>query len=294
MTHSRSGSADKGDFHQRKNAAEGLSVSETASRRPRSETEAAPLHLRFRDCGPGKIVATDLEADLSEIVVEVPLSTMARFLSKRLALELCQFIRNCTACLESPPFPCPLAELRQNSGLLAALRARLPLIDNLIVLITDPPAILLDERQRLFFFKGFPVTLSPSSFRYLFLLARSPGKFVTRAAIYNHLWQGETADEESDRPYERQISDHKYHLAAELKKGMAGRQALTPGEVEGIFSTRYKQGYRLNLAHEDVLVFTKKDLLVFAFLLLLRRWFDALPGWLPLWQYLGNMNVWCN
>jgi hypothetical protein len=286
LNHSRSGNSGK-----KKTAAEGLSVSGTASRRPRNETEAAPLRLCYRDCGPNK-GTTALEADLSEIVVEVPLSTMSRFLSKRLALELYQFIRNCTACLERPLFPCPLAELRQNRGLLAALRARLPLIGNLIELITDPPAILMDERQQLCFFRGFPVALSPFSFRYLFLLARSPGKFVTRTAIYNHLWQGEMGDEA--RPYERQISDHKYHLAAEIKKGVVDRLALGPGEVEGMFTTQYKQGYRLNLAQDDVLVFTKKDLLVLAFVLLLRRWLDALPSWLPFWRCLGSMDLWNN
>jgi hypothetical protein len=170
LTDRRSGNAGKGNTHKYKTAAEGLSVSQTAPRRPRTVTEAVPLRLRFRDDGPDKITK-NLAPDLSEIVVELPLSAMSRFLSKRLALELYQVIRNCTECLERPSFPYPLAELRKDRGLLAALRVRLPLLDNLITLIIDPPAILLDERQRLFFFMGFPITLSPSSFRYLFLLA---------------------------------------------------------------------------------------------------------------------------
>lgn len=293
MTDRRSGNAGKVSTGKQKNSAEGLAVSETVSRRPRNEIEGVPLRLRFRECGLGK-VSPGLDAALSEIVVEVPLSTMSRFLSKRLGLELYQFISKCAASLERPLFPCRLAELRQNRGLLAALRARLSLIDNLIDLITDPPAILLDERQRLFFFKGIPITLSPSSFRYLFLLALSPGQFVTRATIYNHLWPGEMNYQGTDKPYERQISDHKHHLTAEIKKGMADRRPLSPGEIEGLFSTQYKQGYRLNLIQEDVLVFTRKDLLGFAFLFLLRRWFDALPGWMPFWRCLGNMDLWSN
>jgi hypothetical protein len=289
LTASRSGSTGKGHQHKRKSAAEGLSVSETAPRRPRSETEAVPVRLRFREDGPGK-VTDHHDPDGSGVVVELPLSAVTRFLSKRLALELCHFIRNCQACLERSPFPCPLAEVRQNSGLLAALRVRLPFIDNLASLITDPPAILLDERQRLCFFKGFPIALCSSSFRSLLLRALSPGQFVTRTAIYNHFWQGAMDDEE--RPYERQISDHKYRLTAEIKRGMAARQPLGPCEIEGMFSTQYKQGYRLNLVQEDILVFTRKDLLVFAFLFLLRKWFDGCTGWLPIWRCLGSIGIW--
>jgi hypothetical protein len=98
--------------------------------------------------------------------------------------------------------------------------------------------------------------------------------------------------EGSDKPYERQISDHKYHLAAEIKKGMADRLPLSPGEIDGMFSTQYRQGYRLNLAHDDILVFTKKDLLAFALLFLLRKWFDGCTGWLPFWRCLGSIGVW--
>jgi len=92
--------------------------------------------------------------------------------------------------------------------------------------------------------------------------------------------------------YEHQVTDHKYHLAAEIKKGMAGRLTMDKGEIEGMFSTQYKQGYRLNLAPKDVLVFTGKDLLAFAFLFLVRRWFEALPGWLQVWHGLGKIEAW--
>lgn len=291
MTESRSAGAGKGNSRRHKIAAEGLSVSETAPRRPGSEAEAVPLRLRFRDDGLGK-VTKNLSPDLSEIVVELPLSTMSRFLSKRLAVELYQVIRKCIEDTERCSFPYTLAELRQNRGLLAALRPRLAIIENLVALIADPPPVLMDERQKLCFFKGLPLALRPITFRYLFLLAQSPGKFVTRTAIYNQLWPGEMNYEGSDKPYERQVTDHKYQLAAEIKKGMAGRLPLSAGEIEGLVSTQYKQGYRLNLSPEEVLVFTRKDLLVFAFLFLLRKWFDAFSGWLPFWRCLGSIGIW--
>jgi hypothetical protein len=115
---------------------------------------------------------------------------------------------------------------------------------------------------------------------------------VKRTTIYDRLWPGEMNYEGTDKPYERQVTDHKYHLAAEIKKGTEGRLALGEGEIEGMFSTQYKQGYRLNLAPVNLLVFTKKDLLVFAFLFLLRRWFEAHPNWLSVWRCLGKIEVW--
>ncbi len=291
MTNRRSGNAGKGSTGRQKNSAEGLAVSEMGSRHPRSEAEEAPIRLRYLGRGLGE-VAAERDVDLSGIVFEMPLSELARQLPQGFAVELYQIVKRFFRGPDGPGFPCPLVELRKNRGLLSALRARLPLIDNLIELITDPPAILMDERQQLCFFKGIPVALRPISFTYLFLLAQSPGQFVMRSAIYNQLWPGEMDYEGSDKPYEQQVTDHKYQLAAEIKKGIAGRLRLNSGEIEGMFSTQYKRGYRLNLSRENVLAFTKKDLLIIAFLLLLRRWFEALPDWLPFGRGLGNIEVW--
>jgi len=293
LTDRRSGSTGKDNSQKHKTAAHGLSVSKTAPRRLRSETEAAPIRLRYSGYGLGE-VAVGREVDLSEIVLEMPLSELARQLPHGFAVELYQVVKRFFRGPDGPGFPCPLVELRKNRDLLAALRARLPLINNLIELITDPPAILMDERQQLCFFKGIPVTLRPISFTYLFLLAQSPGQFVMRSAIYNQLWPGEMDYEGSDKPYEQQVTDHKYQLAAEIKKGIASRLHLNSGEIEGLFSTQYKRGYRLNLSREKVLVFTKKDLLMVAFLFLLRRWFEVLPAWLPFWRCLGSIEVWTN
>jgi hypothetical protein len=291
LTDRRSGNAGKGGTGKQKNSAEGLAVPETGSRHPRRETEEAPIRLRYWDRGLGE-VAAERDVDLSGIVLEMPLSELARQLPQNFAVELYQVVKRIFQGPDGPCFPCPLVEFRKNRGLLSALRARLPLINNLIELITDPPAILMDERQQLCFFKGIPVTLRPISFTYLFLLAQSPGQFVMRSAIYNQLWPGEMDYEGSDKPYEQQVTDHKYQLAAEIKKGIAGRLHLNLGEIEGMFSTQYKRGYRLNLSRENVLVFAKKDLLMIAFLFLLRRWFEELPGWLPFWRCLGSIEVW--
>jgi hypothetical protein len=107
-------------------------------------------------------VALCREADLSQVVIELPLSEVRRFLPQRLMVELYQLFRKFVEGTEAPSFPCPLADLRKDRGLLSALRSRLPIIENLIALIVDPPTILMDERQQLCFFKGYPIALRPS------------------------------------------------------------------------------------------------------------------------------------
>jgi len=73
----------------------------------------------------------------------------------------------------------------------------------------DPPAILIDERQKLFFYWGVPVLLRPASFSYMLLLAQTPGELVMREIIYRRLWPGEINFEGTNKPYERQINDQK-------------------------------------------------------------------------------------
>ena len=144
----------------------------------------------------------DGDVDLSGIVVELPLSELARLLPQRLAVRLYNLVRKLFEIPEGPCFPCSLADLLCNRSLLSMLRAKLAHVNNLLELIADPPAILIDERQKLFFYRGIPVMLRPVSFSYLFLLAQTPREFVMREAIYNHLWPGEMDFEGTNKPYE--------------------------------------------------------------------------------------------
>jgi uncharacterized membrane protein len=95
--------------------------------------------------------------------------------------------------------------------------------------------------------------------------------------------------EGSNKPYERQITDHKRKLIAEIRKGIADRVEIQEGEVESLIATRHKMAYMLNFARENVLIFRKRDFGVIAFLLLLEmdRFFSDLlldmPELLFLW-----------
>ena len=51
----------------------------------------------------------------------------------------------------------------------------------------------------------------------------------------------------SNKPYERQISDHKRRFIAQIRKAVAEKIAVEPGELETLIFTRPKVGYMLNL-----------------------------------------------
>jgi len=73
----------------------------------------------------------------------------------------------------------------------------------------------MDERQKLFFCRVIPVALRPAYFSYLLLLAKRPKEIITRQELY-----------------ERQISDHKRKLIAQIRKGVAEKISVETGELE--------------------------------------------------------------
>lgn len=263
-------------------------VSKTGLWRRREEAGYSPIRLRYWDRGVND-GPDDGSIDLSSIVVELPLSELARLLPQRLVVQLYSLVRKLFEIPEGPCFPCQLADVVRNRFLQSALRAKLAHVRNLTELIADPPVILIDERQKLFFYRGVPVMLRPVSFSYLFLLAQTPMEFVMREEIYNHLWPGEMDYEGTNKPYEGQISDHKRKLVAEIRRGIAGRVEMREGEVESLIATRHKMGYMLNFTRANVLILRKKDFGVIAFLLLMEMerffsdWLLDVPEMLFLW-----------
>ncbi|MDI9570296.1 MAG: helix-turn-helix domain-containing protein [Pseudomonadota bacterium] len=125
-------------------------------------------------------------------------------------------------------------------------------------LVTDPPIIFIDERQQLFFYRGIPIKLQPASFQYLLILAKRPKEIITRQELYDRLWPGEMSYDGSNKPYERQISDHKRKLIAQIRRAVAGKIPIEPGELETLIFTRPKEGYMLSVGKEDVLLLTPR------------------------------------
>ena len=87
---------------------------------------------------------------------------------------------------------------------------------------------------------------------YLLLLVKMPKE------LYNRLWPGEMSYDGNNKPYERQISDHKRKHIAQIRKEIAGKIAVAPGELETLIFTRPKVGYMLNVGKEDVLILTQQ------------------------------------
>ena len=205
-----------------------------------------------------------------DIIHDLPLLKLISVLPRQMTEKLHDFIHEQFSGPEDVSFPCSLADINRDDTLLAALGARLTLVKKLTDLIVDTPVILIDERQQLFFYRDIPIPLRPITFSLLLLLAKTPAEFVERDKIYNHLWPGQENYEGTNKPYERQISDHKRKLTSEIIKGITSKVAVAAEEVKALIITRQKLGYMLNLAKESVLVIKKRDIVAIAFLFLLK------------------------
>lgn len=245
-----------------------LPVPKTGIRRRGETAGPAPIRLR-RLALAGSDGSDDYSQDMSEIIIELPVSELANLLPQRFAVRLYNLVRGLFEIPEETSFPYCLDEIVRNKNLLTALRTRLAHIKNLTELITDPPAILIDEHHQLFFYRSIPVMLRPISFSYLLLLAKTPAAFVMREDIYNHLWPDLLNYEGTNKPYERQISDHKRKLIAEIREVITGKVEIMAGEMEALISTWHKRGYMLNFAKKNVLILKKKDFLLIVFLYIL-------------------------
>ena len=151
-------------------------------------------------------------------------------------------------------FPCLLSDIIGNESLLSTFRTRLYDVKNLTELIMNPPLIFIDEGRQLLWYRGIPIQLWPASFSYLLLLAKRPKEMLKREEIYHHLWPGEMNYSGANKPYERQISDHKRKLIAQIRKGMTGKGEIGPRELETLIFTRPKLGYMLNVNKENVFI----------------------------------------
>ena len=255
-------------------------ASPTGLRRRREEAGPTPILLRYWDRN-GDDGALGGSAALSDIVLELPLSELARLVPQRAAVQLCKLARKLFSIPEGPCFPYPLADLLRSRLLLTELRAKLAYVSHLSDLIVDPPAILIDEYLKLFFYRAIPVLLRPVSFSYMLLLAQRPGELIPRDVIYRRLWPGEMNFEGTDKPYERQITDQKRKLLGDIRRGISGRMEVGEGELESLIATRSKMGYALNLGREDVLVFSEEGLKMASLLILftMDRLFYDWFGW---------------
>lgn len=119
---------------------------------------------------------------------------------------------------------------------------------------TLSPTLLIDLGQQLITYKGIRVELSAYPFKLLSALARAPGRVVSKGALYEVLYGSADEAPEDDRPYERQLADHKRKILAQIRKTIAEqkRRAVPPDEIETLISVRRGVGYTLNLNQMEV------------------------------------------
>ncbi|MCZ7586482.1 MAG: winged helix-turn-helix domain-containing protein [Deltaproteobacteria bacterium] len=117
----------------------------------------------------------------------------------------------------------------------------------------DPmPSLILDIEQHRVSYKGATVDLQPTPLKFLTLLARKPGKVVTKREIYDSIWG---LNDACDNPiYEHQITDTKSTLVKALGRLAGNGHGIQPKEVRGLIKTKPTVGYWLDLPGEMVRV----------------------------------------
>lgn len=119
------------------------------------------------------------------------------------------------------------------------------------------PRLVVDARTRRVYYRGRVLDLPPRAFQLLVLLAGRPGQLVTKDEIYDHLWPESVGATVDERPYERQIADHKRKLISKLRT----LPGLSKQELEGLILTKAGKGYLLNLTAREILILpgSRKD-----------------------------------
>lgn len=116
------------------------------------------------------------------------------------------------------------------------------------------PALLIDLDQQLIAYKGIRVEISSYPFKLLAALARTPGRVVNKVTLYNALYGSSDMASEDDRPYERQLADHKRKILAQIRKAASSQthRGILSEEIEKLILARRGVGYLLNLDQAEV------------------------------------------
>ena len=228
--------------------------------------EGLPLsQIRLRGLGRTYIAQLVREGyDKPESIGDLPPGELERILPKRLAQRLHKYCQIHYGPKEQKPQEPtqpketwqvrPFSVIISDNGLLGQFRSCLALAENLSDLVTNPPTVLIDEKQNLFFCRRYPVQLAPTTFKLMALLTRRPGEVVTKEEIYAHLWPEFSGAGASSNPYDRQISDHKRRIAVQMKKVIKNKGSNEADHVRDLITTRRKVGYLLNLKRNEVFV----------------------------------------
>jgi len=115
----------------------------------------------------------------------------------------------------------------------------------------DPmPSLILDIKQHRVSYKGATVDLQPTPLKFIALLAKKPGKIVTKQEIYDSIWG---LNDAADNPiYDHQITDTKSTLVRALGSMAGNGHGIAAREIQGLIKTKPKVGYWLDLPENEV------------------------------------------
>ena len=120
---------------------------------------------------------------------------------------------------------------------------------------TATPVLLIDPAQQTLSYKGFPVAVSFYPFKFLLALARRPGKVVTKQELYDTVYGSAEDKADDDRPYERQLADHKRRILEQIKKALKRHKAKgAVRNIRTLIAVKRRVGYSLNLGRGDIAI----------------------------------------
>jgi DNA-binding winged helix-turn-helix (wHTH) protein len=201
--------------------------------------------IRLRGLGRTYIARLVKEGyDSPEALAQLSLETLENLLPQQLAHQLYFHLH---------PGQSEIPQRQEPSQLQGCIVGEAP-VSYQATVSSDSPAMLIDLAQQAVSYKGIHVPLSFYPFRFLVALARTPGKVIPKTELYDAVYGNADGHTDDDRPYERQLSDHKRRILAQIRKA-AGQQedsGVTKEEIGKLIAVKRRVGYKLNLSTGEV------------------------------------------
>jgi len=200
--------------------------------------------IRLRGLGRTYIARLVREGyDSPEAIFQLPVEVLQKLLPERLARQLYLHFH-----------PEETARMREENKARPSAQVKEDPVSYTRIAPPDLPILSIDPGQQALSYRGIHADLSLFPFRFLLALARSPGKVVTKRDLYEAVYGSADGESEDDRPYERQLSDHKRKILTHIRKAVKRQKArgITAGEIKSLIAVRRGVGYALNLGSEEV------------------------------------------
>lgn len=180
--------------------------------------------------------------DSPEALFSLPIEILEKYLSERVAAALS------LSPLENDPIQQEIPDFRRQRDHAREPSPGYPRRSE------ASPVLSIDLDQQLITYKEIRVELSSYPFKLLAALARTPGRVVNKVTLYDALYGSAAKEDEDDRPYERQLADHKRKILAQIRKAVGNqkKRVILSEEIENLIAVRRGVGYTLNLNQTEV------------------------------------------